>query len=44
MPEPQHAGDYNIVKFLVHSHVRKSPINIAMHVGEIEIFEKKYLK
>jgi len=39
MPEPQHAGDYNIVKFLVHSHVHKSPINIAMHVGEIEIFE-----
>ena len=39
MPEPQHASDYNIVKFLVHSHKHEKPINIAMHVSEIEIFE-----
>ena len=39
MPEPQHAGDYNIVSFLVHSHKHDDPINIAMHVSEIEIFE-----
>jgi len=39
MPEPQHAADYNIIKFEVHSHVQEAPVNIAMHVSEIEIYE-----
>jgi len=39
MPEPQHAGDYNIVSFLVHSHIEDEPINIAAHISEIEIYE-----
>jgi len=39
MAEAQHAADYNIVSFIVHSHIHEDPINIAMHIGEIEIFE-----
>ena len=39
MPEPQSAGDYNIVSFLIHSHRSDEPIEIGRHVDEIEIFE-----
>ena len=39
MPEPQSAGDYNIVSFLIHSHRSKEPIEIGRHVDEIEIYE-----
>ena len=39
MAEPQHAGDYNIVSFLIHSHRSEEPIEIGRHIDEIEIFE-----
>ena len=39
MPQPQSAGDYNIVSFLIHSHRSKEPIEIGRHVDEIEIYE-----
>ena len=39
MPEPQHAGDYNIVSFMVHSHRFEKPVNIAQSIDEIEIYE-----
>ena len=39
MAEAQHAADYNIRSFTVHSHVQEVPVDIAMHVSEIEIYE-----
>ena len=39
MPEPQSAGDYNIVSFLIHSHRSDEPIEIGRHIDEIEIYE-----
>jgi len=39
MPEPQAAGDYNIVSFLIHSHRSEDPIEIGRNIDEIEIFE-----
>ena len=39
MPQPQSAGDYNIVSFLIHSHRSDEPIEIGRHVDEIEIYE-----
>ena len=39
MPQPQSAGDYNIVSFLIHSHRSEEPIEIGRHVDEIEIYE-----
>ena len=39
MAEPKHAADYDIIRFAVHSHKHDEPINIAMHVSEIEIYE-----
>ena len=39
MAEAQHAADYNIISFMVHSHIHENPINIASHISEIEIYE-----
>jgi hypothetical protein len=39
MAESNHAGDYNIISVMVHSHMHEKPINIAAHVSEIEIYE-----
>jgi hypothetical protein len=39
MAEAQHAGDFNIVSFLVYSHKHEEPIDIVSHVDELEIYE-----
>jgi len=39
MSEPQHAGDYRLISFVVYSHRHLEPVDILTHVDELEIYE-----
>ena len=39
MAETQHAGDYNIISFLIYSYRHDKPVELKSHVDEIEIYE-----